>query len=97
MIMNIPKNEQETSLAFYRDDKEIIVYSSDKTVITKLLKITDKVEVLTTNEAGTITSGKFTLDVSQILFRATPKKVLLSEEEKQRKADIMRANRLKSN
>ena len=97
MIMNIPKNEQETSLAFYRDDEEIIVYSSDKTVITKLLKITDKVEILTTNEEGTITSGKFTLDASQILFRATPKKVLLSEEEKQRKADIMRANRLKSN
>ena len=97
MIMNIPKNEQETSLAFYRDDEEIIVYSSDKTVITKLLKITDKVEVLTTNEAGAITSGKFTLDASQILFRATPKKVILSEEEKQRKADIMRANRLKSN
>lgn len=96
MVMNIPKNEQETSLAFYRDDEEIIVYSSDKTVITKLLKITDKVEILTTNEAGTITSGKFTLDASQILFRATPKKVILSEEEKQRKADIMRANRLKS-
>ena len=73
-VINFPKEEQETSLAFYRDDKEVEVYTSDSTMITKLKKITDNYDVLTVNENGNITSAKFLLDIKQILFRPIPKK-----------------------
>lgn len=68
-IMTFPLEEQETTISFMRGDKEIEVYSSDSTMITKLLKVTDKVEVLTTDKNGRITSGKFRLDSKQISFR----------------------------
>lgn len=67
--MTFPLDEQETTISFMRGDKEIIVYSSDSTMITKLLKITDDYEVLTTDKNGRITSGKFRLDSKQISFR----------------------------
>ena len=35
-VMSFTKEEQETSLAFYRDDEEVEVYTSDSTMITKL-------------------------------------------------------------
>lgn len=37
-VRSFPQEEQETSLAVYRQDKIIEVYSSDMTVITKLKK-----------------------------------------------------------
>lgn len=87
-IMTFSLEEQETTISFMRGDKKIEVYSSDSTMITKLLKITDNYDILTTDKNGRITSGKFVLDVKQISFR---KKLVLSDEEKQE-----RANRLKS-
>ena len=87
-IMTFSLEEQETTISFMRGDKEVEVYSSDSTMITKLLKITDNYDILTTDKNGRITSGNFILDVKQISFR---KKLVLSDEEKQE-----RANRLKS-
>ena len=68
-IMTFPLDEQETTVSFMRGDKEIEVYSSDSTMITKLLKITDNYDILTTDKNGRITSGKFRLDSKQISFR----------------------------
>ena len=74
-IMSFSKEEQETTVAYYRDEKMIEVYSSDMTVITKLKKITkaDNIEVLSKNELGNITSAKFKIDKRQLLFRNVPK------------------------
>ena len=75
-VKSFQKEEQETSLAAYRDDKIIEVYSSDMTVITKLKKITPKehIKILSVNESGNITSAKFKIDKRQLLFRNIPKK-----------------------
>ena len=75
-IISFSKDEQETTVSYYRDDKIIEVYSSDMTVITKLKKITkdDNIEVLSRNELGNITSAKFKIDKRQLLFRNIPKK-----------------------
>ena len=97
-IMNFPLTEQETTVTFLRGDQEIEVYSSDMTMITKLKKLTDKVDVLSVNESGSITSAKFTLKVNQLLFRKEPAKRVLTEEQKQRQADILRkANKTRAN
>lgn len=73
--ISFSKDEQETTVSYYRDDKIIEVYSSDMTVITKLKKITkdDNIEVLSRNELGNITSAKFKIDKRQLLFRNIPK------------------------
>lgn len=36
--MSIPKNEQETSVSYGRDDEKMSIYTSDSTVMTKLDK-----------------------------------------------------------
>lgn len=74
-IISFSKDEQETTVSYYRNDKIIEVYSSDMTVITKLKKITkdDNIEVLSVNELGNITSAKFKIDKRQLLFRNIPK------------------------
>ena len=74
-VRSFPKEEQETSLAVYRHDKIIEIYSSDMTVITKLKKITPKehIKILTVNEAGNITSAIFTVYKNQVLYRKVPK------------------------
>ena len=73
--ISFSKDEQETTVSYYRNDKIIEVYSSDMTVITKLKKITkdDNIEVLSVNELGNITSAKFKIDKRQLLFRNIPK------------------------
>ena len=69
--MQFSREEQETVIVLPRGEKVIKVYSSDRTAITKLLKITDDVDILTTHE-GSITSGYFYLDSRQVLFRNVP-------------------------
>ena len=99
--MTFGLDEQETSLAFLRGDDMVEVYSSDGTMITKLKKITDKVEVLTTDDKGRITSAKFRLDIRQVLFRNVPaKKTInpLSEEQKEfRRKTLAEARGVKNN
>ena len=75
-VRSFPKEEQETTIATYRGDATINIYSSDSTVITKLKKITPKgnIKILTVNEAGNITSGIFTVYKNQVLYRKVPKK-----------------------
>lgn len=92
-IMDFGTDEQETSLAFMRGDKTIKVYTSDKTMITKLMKITDSVEILTTNERGTITSAYFKLRANQLHFRKEPSKKPLTEEQKRQRAIILQKAR----
>ena len=78
--ISFSKDEQETTVSYYRNDKIIEVYSSDMTVITKLKKITkdDNIEVLSVNELGNITSAKFKIDKRQLLFRNIPKYSVLN-------------------
>lgn len=74
-VRSFIKEEQETTLAMYRGDKMIEIYSSDMTMITKLKKITpkDRIKILTVNEDGNITSAIFTVHKNQVLYRNVPK------------------------
>lgn len=67
--MTFKTEEQETTIAFYRNDKEVVVYTSDRTMITKLSKVTNKIEVLTVDSNNNTTSANFTLDIKQLSFR----------------------------
>ena len=67
--MTFKVEEQETTIAFYRNDKTVVVYTSDRTMITKLSKVTNKIEVLTVDDKGNTTSANFTLDIKQLSFR----------------------------
>ena len=70
-VTYIPKEEQETTITFYRGDEMIDVYSSDNTVITKLKKITkeENIKVLSVSKNNTITAGVFRIDRKQLSFR----------------------------
>lgn len=67
--MTFKVEEQETTIAFYRNDKKIVVYTSDRTMITRLSKVTNEIEVLTVDNNNSPTSANFTLDIKQLSFR----------------------------
>lgn len=81
-VYNFPSAEQETTIAYYRTDSTITVYSSNTTDITKILKITDhdNVKVLSVSDSGVITAIQTELDTRQVHFRNIPKKVERSQE-----------------
>lgn len=87
-IRSFSKEEQETTITFQRDDNHIQVYSSDRTMITKLKKVTENITVLSVDKNGEITSCKCELDRKQLSFRT--KKIELSEKERLRRAERMR-------
>ena len=96
-IMTFGLEEQEVSLAYYRGDKTVEIYASDSTAITKLLKITDDYEILTTDSNGRITSAKFSLDISQVSFRKRPKKMALTPEQiEARRTSLEKARKIKN-
>lgn len=96
-IMTFGLEEQEVSLAYYRGDETVEVYASDSTAITKLLKITDNYEILTTDNNGRITSAKFLLDINQISFRKKPKKMVLTPEQVEaRRTSLAKARKIKN-
>lgn len=97
-VMTFGLDEQETSLAFIRGDDMIEVYSSDSTMITKLKKITDDIEILTTDDKGRITSANFRLTAKQILFRKEPKsftRTLTEEQIENNRRTLAKAREMK--
>lgn len=67
--MSFKVEEQETTITFYRNDKKVVVYTSDRTMITRLSKVTNEIEVLTVDSNNNPTSANFTLDIKQLSFR----------------------------
>lgn len=70
-VQVFPKTEQETTVSFYRTDEKIEVYTSDSTMITKLLKVTSEEdrEILTTDANDRITSMIVYLEPKQLSLR----------------------------
>ena len=95
--MSIPINEQETTINIYRDRSECDIWTSDTTMMTKLDRLCEKspqyyklVEV--GNISGVITDKDYRIkDKSLISFRSG--KVVLSDEQKQERAERMQKNR----
>ena len=64
-------SEQETTVFFERITNEMIIYTSDSTVITKLKKIypIEQIQVLTVNRNGNASSIKIVTKKNLITFR----------------------------
>lgn len=73
--MEFTTDEQETTINSFRDEDFVEVYTSDKLMITKIMKINPiDLEIITISpRTGTPTSIKAKLDKKQLLFRDIPK------------------------
>ena len=71
-------DEQETTIVFSRNENTMIIYTSDKTFITKLKRkfIDDEIEILTTDEQGNATSVKVIADKKLLSIRSSELKKL---------------------
>ncbi len=70
-VMSFSSEDQEFTFTSYRNEDTVSVYTSDSTMITKLLKVVshDKVTVLSVSNTGFITSIKCTLAKKQLSLR----------------------------
>ena len=68
--MNIPVNEQETTISIMRNSDKAIVYTSDKTMLTKLHKLVKK-----NSEWKRIDQGRLKGDIVSETFEC-PKKLI---------------------
>ena len=94
--MSVPIYEQETTISFTRDGNKAIVYTSDKTMLTKLHKLVEK----NPKEWRRIDQGRLKGDVVSETFEC-PKKLIslrtatpvstMSEEQKRLAAERLRA------
>lgn len=94
--MSVPIYEQETTISFTRDGDKAIVYTSDKTMLTKLHKLVEK----NPKEWKRIDQGRLKGDVVSETFEC-PKKLIslraatpvstISEEQKRLAAERLRA------
>ena len=68
-IATFALEEQETVVTHIRNSDKVEVYTSEGPMITKLSKICDDYEIITTDEKGRVTSIVFFLDFKQLSFR----------------------------
>lgn len=73
-VLNIPRAEQETTIAYMANDEMISIYTSVKRDISKVMKIAkeENIEVLSVNEKGEVTSLKALLHPKNINIRNIP-------------------------
>ena len=87
----VPTEEQETVINYGRNDKDMTIYTTDSTVITKLDKCVAAglYEVIELHKVKGHVVGK-TYRASKNLITFRTKKVVLTEEQKQARAETMR-------
>lgn len=91
-LYSIPTQEQETTINFSRTDDICIVWTSDKTVMTKLDRLcntSDNYEVIKVGKVdGAIVDKEYQIkDKSLISFRSAKKVCNLTEEQKKTYAE----------
>lgn len=91
-LYSIPPQEQETTINFSRTDDTCIVWTSDKTVMTKLDRLcetSDNYEVIKVGKVdGAIIDKEYLIkDKSLISFRSAKVKMNLTEEQRRKKAE----------
>ena len=96
---NVLLEEQETTITFSRINNNCIVWTSDSTIITKLDKLCDSApETYKINAVGfykgKIVSKEYLIsNKSMISFRSKKMTRTLTEEQKQKRKDILLRNR----
>jgi hypothetical protein len=93
-------SEQETTINYNREEKTADVWTSDRTVMTKLDRLCETapenyrcIDIAKTRD-GELISKRYTIaDKSLLSFRSKKVKVSLSEEQKQANAERLRQAR----
>lgn len=93
-------SEQETTINYNREEKTADVWTSDRTVMTKLDRLCETapenykcIDIAKTKD-GELISKRYTIaDKSLLSFRSKKVKVSLSEEQKQANAERLRQAR----
>lgn len=96
--ISLALNEQETTISFSRDSKEVSIWTNDRTVITKLDKMVEKSSHYTLKETGyikgLIADKEYILDDKSLLsFRADKMTRNMTEEQKQEAVERLRLYR----
>lgn len=94
--MSVPIYEQETTISFTRDGNKAIVYTSDRTMLTKLHKLVEKnpkewKRVDQGRLKGDVVSETFECPKKLISFRTATPVSTMSEEQKRLAAERLRA------
>lgn len=89
-IGSVPAAEQETTISYSRSDSKVVIWSSDKTVWTKLDKLVEKSSHYRLKKTGTVKGAVVSKtyeidDKSLISFRSD--KVKLTEKQKAKRAE----------
>ena len=93
-------SEQETTINYNREEKTVDVWTSDRTVMTKLDRLCETapenykcIDIAKTKD-GELISKRYTIaDKSLLSFRSKKVKVSLSEEQKRANAERLRRAR----
>ena len=96
--MNIPIAEQETTIGWYRNSDTAHIYTSDRTMMTKLDKLADDPDspwtrVRTERSDGDIVACRYTAPRNLISFRRAPLSRVLTEEQRAEAAERLRSYR----
>ena len=92
--MSVPINEQETTISFMRNSDKAIVYTSDKTMLTKLHKLAKKPEWKRIDQGrikGDIVSETFECPKKLISLRTATPTYVMPEEQRRLAAERLRA------
>lgn len=90
------KEEQETTITFCRGDKYAEIYTSDKTVMTRLDKLVNNGDWSVKHEEiekGQVISKIYVAPTKLISFRSNINKVNITEEERRKRAERLTNNR----
>lgn len=96
--MTIPVNEQETTISYSRDDDTATVYTSDRTVMTKLDKLaydstTPWICYKTDYHADDVVAKWYKAPKSLITFRSAKVQRVLTEEQKRQAVERLKSYR----
>ena len=93
--MSVPINEQETTISFMRNSDKAVVYTSDKTMLTKLHKLAKKNpewrQIDQGRLKGEIVSETFECPKKLISLRTATPTYVMSEEQRRLAAERLRA------
>ena len=89
--MNIPCNEQETTIAWHRTDDYMLIYTSDSTVMTKLNNMCAKCSEYSLYSEDKY-SKTYKCPPNLLSFRQPVRTQTISDEERKRRSERAKKN-----
>lgn len=91
--MGLTLYEQETIINMNREDDEMLVYTADPALMRRLSKLAAYKKVKEYRNGGKVIAMDFTADKKLLFLRGKVLKMELSEEEKMKRAEKLKAAR----